>query len=38
MIDESTFSASPYGIPARIAEKVTGVFAGDGGHGDSEDD
>jgi pyruvate dehydrogenase (quinone)/pyruvate oxidase len=26
MIDESTFSASPYGVPARIAEKVGGAF------------
>jgi pyruvate dehydrogenase (quinone) len=31
MIDESTFGASPYGIPARIAEKVTSPFRGDGG-------
>jgi pyruvate dehydrogenase (quinone)/pyruvate oxidase len=29
LIDESTFSASPYGIPARIAEKITSPFHGD---------
>jgi pyruvate dehydrogenase (quinone)/pyruvate oxidase len=26
MIDESTFGASPYGVPARIAEKIAGPF------------
>jgi pyruvate dehydrogenase (quinone)/pyruvate oxidase len=30
LIDESTFSASPYGIPARLAEKITSPFHGDG--------
>jgi pyruvate dehydrogenase (quinone) len=29
MIDERTFSASPYGIPARIAEKITSPFHDD---------
>jgi pyruvate dehydrogenase (quinone) len=31
MIDESTFGASPYGVPARIKEKVTAPFRGNGG-------
>jgi pyruvate dehydrogenase (quinone)/pyruvate oxidase len=30
MIDERTFGASPYGVPARIAEKLGGPFRGDG--------
>ncbi len=30
MLDESSLPASPYGVPARIKEKVTGAFGGDG--------
>jgi pyruvate dehydrogenase (quinone)/pyruvate oxidase len=33
MLDEASLGASPYGIPARIKEKVTAPFRGDGEEG-----
>jgi len=33
MIDERTFAASPYGVPAKIAKKLAAPFRGDGDDG-----